>query len=311
MKTILHLAITFVVGLTCAIAQDLDSLHKSFMTKYDQINANRDAKVEALTEGYLGALDRLKKQLQTTGQLDLVLQAQNEIEVIGKDVWPPEELGEKATSELKTLRAKYVEAREKAHKDHATQLSEVVDKMEKLLATQIVDLTKAGKIEEAKLAQKMKEDLAKDAAITEVRRMINGQNAANLGEWINLWELEEKWNEKQVINGEVPKGHPELLLDKTQIEEMVYAHATSRFEYNLKTAVTQLRCGLWLPNKGNVIFIVKADGQEVLRKQISGPTKEVQQVDAKFKAAKQIEFITDMNGDYFFDWATWIRPQAK
>jgi hypothetical protein len=311
MKSIVSYVIMLFFGMTCAIAQDLDSLHKSFMTKYDQINGNRDAKVEALTEGYLGALDRLKKQLQTTGQLELVLQAQNEIDVIGKDVWPPEKLGEKATTELKTLRAKYVEAREKAHKEHATQLTDVVDKMDKLLGTQVVDLTKAGKIEDAKLAQKMKDDLAKDPAITAARDALQGGAQQNLGDWINLWELKPKWNERQLINGVEFGGHPELQLEPKQIEEMVYAHASSRFEYSFKQSVSQLRCGLWLPNGGDVIFIIKADGAEVYRKQITGPTKQIHQVEIEFKSAKKIEFITDKNGTENFDWSTWIKPQVK
>jgi hypothetical protein len=311
MKTIVRHALMFIVCMICAMAQDLDSLHRSFMTKYDQINTNRDAKVEALTEGYLSALDRLKKQLQTTGQLELVLQAQYEIDVMGKDVWPPEVLGENATSELKSLRMKYVEAREKVHKEHAVQLNEVVDKMDKLLATQIVDLTKAGKIEQAKLAQKMKDDLAKDAAILAARESLQVGDQQNLGQWINLWELKPKWNERQLINGVEFKGHPDLRLDAKQLEEIVYAHASSRFEYNFKQSVSQLRCGLWLPNSGDVIFIIKADGGEVFRKQISGPTKEVFPVDIQFKSAKNIEFITDKNGAENFDWSTWIKPQVK
>ncbi len=299
--------------MTCAIAQDLDNLHRSFMAKYDQINGNRDARIEALTEGYLVALDRLKKQLQTTGQLELVLQAQHEIDLIGKDVWPPEELGEKATAELKTLRSKYVDAREKALKEHATQLTEVVDKMEKLLATQIVDLTKAGKIEEAKLAQKMKEDLAKDEAIMTAREDLGKAGQPLLGEWINLWELKEKWTAKQIIFGVEfdQKAAPDLKLAEKYAKASKLAHATSSFEYDLDRKVTELKTGLWMHAPGNVLFIVRADGQEVLRKNIIGPTEKVEFVQSEFKPARKLEFITDMNGENTNDWSVWVMPQAK
>lgn len=313
MKALIRYGIVLLLCVTHLVAQDLDSLQRSFMTKYDQVNASRDAKVEVLIEGYLGALDRLKKQLQTTGQLELVLQAQHEIEVIGKDTWPPEELGEKATSELKTLRSKYVDAREKVHKDHATQLNDVFDKMEKLLTTQIVDLTKAGKIEDAKLAQKMKDDLGKNVALTEARRLIKGNASGGDEGWINLWEMKEKWTAVQIINGTefYKNDKPDLKLDKKRQAESIFAHASSTFEYNLDYKISKLRCGLWLPGTGDVTYIVKADGVEISRKNVVGPTTEVMLIEIDFKPAKKIEFITDMNGNIAMDWSTWVSPQVK
>lgn len=302
-----------VVCMTCAIAQDLDSLHRSFMTKYDQINGNRDAKVEALTEGYLAALDRLKKQLQTTGQLDLVLQAQNEIEEIGKDVWPPEKLGEKATNELKTLRAKYVEAREKAHKDHATQLSEVVDKMDKLLATQIIDLTKAGKIEEAKLAQKMKEDLAKDAAIAEAKSLLKLESTTTSGEWVKLWETKEKWITKEPRAWEDFKENfplPDLGVKNLERKEVIFAHASSTFSYQIPN-VSQIRTMIALIAPGDVTFSITADGKKVFTKALRGKSSKPEMIEITFAMSKTIDFITESNGDINSDQAIWIRPEAK
>jgi hypothetical protein len=315
MKKGIQSFILLLICVTQACAQDLEILHRSFMGKYDQINTNREVRVESLTEGYLGALDRLKKQLQTTGQLDLVLQVQSEIESVRKDTWPLERLGEKANADLKALRTKFQDARDQADKDHANQLVGIVDRMEKLLSTQIVDLTKLGRIEDAKLAQKMKDDLANDEAIAEARITIKNKTST-VGiqdDWLNLWEKKEIWKVKEPKAWEdFAKNYPlpELGIKELKRAEVIYAHASSAFSYQVGK-ISQIRCKIALLASGDVNFFILADGKKVFEKNLLGKSESPVDVDVKFPPATNIEFITDSNGVINSDQAIWIRLQAK
>lgn len=323
MKVLIRFCIMASLFVTCSLAQDLEGLHRSFMTKYDQINTNRDAKIETLTEGYLGALDRLKKQLQTTGQLELVLQAQNEIDLINKDIWPFEDLGDKAIADLKSLRAKYVESRLKVQKEHSTQLAEIVDKMEKLLATQIVDLTKAGKIEEAKLAQKMKDDLAKDAGIAEAKsEQAKNATETSLG-WVPLpYDSYEVKSQKSYYVGPLIGKRGKGVEDPLCIAEVKkYASddknvfmmiPNCEVEFTAKKSFTEFRGEVILTRvAGSASIQIIAAGKTIHKSDLKGGAEKAQSISCKFPSVNKITVICDDNGTNGNDSVGWVSMEVR
>lgn len=183
MKTLaLILAATFALTAPRAAAQSLDSLQKGFMEKYDALNQERDEKLDKLTTSYAAALKRLLQDLQKTGNLDAVLPARDELTAIesGKDELPT--LAPTSPPPLRSHRAKFLEARTTIHADHARALVALADRMNSLLATQEADLTKAGKLDDALAAKRMRETLANDPGIRQARELTPSANSFATGQ---------------------------------------------------------------------------------------------------------------------------------
>jgi hypothetical protein len=293
------------------------------MTKYDQLNTSRDAKVEAMTEGYLAALERLKKSMQTTGQLELVLQVQTEIDSIAKGEWPMEALAERATPDLKVLRTKYVDAREKAQKEHAVQLSEVVDKMGKLLTAQIVDLTKAGKIEDAKLAQKMKDDLGKDIAINEARKVV-GLSSSTVGvNWSSLsYDSYEVIKQDQYYVGPLIGKKGKGIEDPVCIAE-IKKYATSdknvfivipncEVEFTNQKPFTEFKGAVILTRAtGSASIKIKVAGKTIHKQLLKGGVDKAEVVNCKFSSTDKIILICEDEGSLGNDTVGWVSLDVR
>ena len=171
-----------------AESQELDTLHKAFMDKYDAINAIRDKKFETLSSGYIAALERLQKKLQSAGDLEPVLLVKDEISKINDNATPLEALPDKAPNELKKMRNTFLDESLKNQMEHAVALVGLSDIMQTLLKEKIKEMTKSDRLEDAQLANKMLETLSNDQAFQEAKNFIAGQNSAitNGGKWESI-----------------------------------------------------------------------------------------------------------------------------
>lgn len=323
MKALIQSSILFLLCMTNSFAQDLANLHTSFMSKYDQVNLSHDQKIETLTTGYLGALERLKKQLQNTGQLEFVLQVQSEIEIVGKENGNLEDLSEKAPPELKSLRTKFLEARDKMRKDRATQLCDAVDKMDKLLAAQITALTKAGEIEEAKLAQKMKEDLSKDVAITEARELLKESISSGALNWTMLsYDTYEIIKQdayyvgpligKKGKGAEDPLVISELKKYATEEKNVFVMVPNCEVEFVAKKAFSEFRGSVILTRAaGSASIKIVISGKIVKTMVLKGGLDKAEEVSCKFPATEKITLICDNDGTLGNDTVGWVSMAVR
>lgn len=166
------LAVVAVMLPATTLADTLGRLHKSFMERYDEANSKRDDQLKQLDGSYLAALQRQQDKAKTAGKLDAVLPWVGEIQAIKTGTSPLPDLAESAPNELKQMRAKHAESRDKITKSHAIAITSLADKMEQALKAQETELTKAGKIDEALAAKHMRESLAGDQAITSARDLL-------------------------------------------------------------------------------------------------------------------------------------------
>lgn len=298
--------------LASVAAQDLSVLHKSFIEKYDAINTKRDQKIEALSSGYIQALERLQKKLQANGDLEPVLLVQEEIECIKNAENPLPDLSEKSPVDLKKMRATFVDETEKNLKVHAEALVPLADKMQLLLTEQTKELTKAGKLDEAQVAKKMFDTLQADAALSEARNLLAKTTTA-IGGWVNLWEMREKWLIKEPKAWEDFQQYalPKFEVKDLKKKECIFAHATSSFEYQIDPRSTKVSCSVGLSDRGSVSFVILADDKEIYRKSFTGTMLKPQEIEASFANAKKLVFITESNGEIGADQAVWIRPRVK
>jgi hypothetical protein len=159
------LAVVAVMLPATTLADTLGRLHKSFMERYDEANSKRDDQLRQLDQSYLAALLRQQDKAKASGKLDAVLPWVGEIQSIKTGANPLPDLAEGAPGELKQMRAKHAESRDRIIKSHAIAITGLADKMEQALKSQESELTKAGKIDEALAAKHMRETLAGDQAI--------------------------------------------------------------------------------------------------------------------------------------------------
>lgn len=173
MKRILSHGLSMCVLMAAlAMGASLEDLHKSFMGHYDRVNAQRDEQLKKLDGSYLAALDRQLEKAKATGNLETVIPFNTEIRAVKNGTDPLPALAANGTSELKQMRDKYLDGRDKVVKEHAESVVALIDKMEKELKAQEVALTKEGKLDAALAAKSMRESLANDAGASAARAML-------------------------------------------------------------------------------------------------------------------------------------------
>ena len=169
MRIVIALLISFCAF--AATAQTVDPLRQSFDQRCEQAATARDKQLDQLTASYQTALERLLEKTKATGKLDSVLPIHQELEALKQAPVKLPTLPE-AASELRSLRAKYLDGRQQILKTHATTLGGLADKMEAALKTREAELTKAGKIAEAVAARETREGLALDSEVRAARDLL-------------------------------------------------------------------------------------------------------------------------------------------
>jgi hypothetical protein len=164
----------------------LTRFHETFMERYDEINQQLADAETSLADGYLKALNRLREKIQAEGIIEKVLPIRDEITAIENRVSPLPQIPATASSEFKQLRETYQKSLEAARKKHAAALVPLADKMIQLVNTESESLTKAGKLDEALVAQHMAKTLEEDPKITAARMLVAPPPGITTGPWLNL-----------------------------------------------------------------------------------------------------------------------------
>ena len=176
----LHSLIALAVMASVAMAAPFDDLQAAFKTHRATANSQRDEQLAKFDASYSGALERQLEKVKSTGKLETAIPFNEEIKAVkkGQDPLPP--LSPNATSELRNMRAKFMEGRDKILKDHAEVVVALIDKMEKELKAQEVALTKDGKLDEALAAKNMRDALTGDADTIAARELVkfSGQHGS-------------------------------------------------------------------------------------------------------------------------------------
>ncbi len=126
----------------------------------DVQTAHRDA-VAALDKGYSGALERALTTAAQAGQTDVALALREEKQHLEKGADVPAEDDEKTPDTLKALRKTYRSARAQRDLERIKNLQPLFDKYEQALASLTLELTKAGKLDDAVRVKVVREDIAR------------------------------------------------------------------------------------------------------------------------------------------------------
>lgn len=186
LSAFLHLSVSAFTQLSAA---DLGQLQTSFMARYDEANAERDASLKRLDGSYLAALKKLEDQLKGAGDLDRILPVRDEIEAVEANADALPDLPDKRPAQLSGMRNKFTGARDKVLMDHARELVSLVEKMEKVLSEQESRLTREGDVDGALAARKMSDTLEADAGIQNARKLLGragGDASAAAGDSVAL-----------------------------------------------------------------------------------------------------------------------------
>lgn len=324
MSRILHLICIGLVALSAAMAADLGQLQQSFMARYDEANAERDKNLKRLEASYLGALERHMDKVRGSGELERVILIRDEIEVIeaGKDPLPA--LPEGTSRDLESMRSKYVDARSKVLKSHAEALLALSSKMEEALKIEESRLTKAGRIEDALAAKRMRETLASDAGVSAARDRLGGGNGSpgpRLGEWLPL--LGQKMDvDDQGKNpvGKLSEIAPEDRvfwaqhfgdLDEADAAGILVSPSPCRIRFRCSQKVTKLRgkVALAVPN-GEATVRIKAGDAKILEKRLFAEDRS-DTFDLEFSADQTIEIEVDDNNHPGNDWIYWTNLEVR
>jgi hypothetical protein len=172
MSALSLIAIAAALLTAVSTAQSVDELQKNFTTKCDDLNADRDAKLEKLDAGYKVALKTLVDDTQKSGKLDAVLMIRDELTAIETGKTPLPALPANCPPSLRTLRTKYLEQLTKISQDHARELAGLANRMQTLLAGMETSLTKEGRIDDALAAKRLREKLATDTGIKDAQDLL-------------------------------------------------------------------------------------------------------------------------------------------
>ncbi len=294
------------------------------MARYDEANATRDAGLKRLETSYLGVLKRHMEKVKGSGDLSRVLPVRDEIEAVETGADPLPALPDTAGRDLKKMREKYAEARVKVRKTHAETLVDLADKMDEALKKTEADLTKAGKIDDALSAQRMRETLAEDRGISAARKLLDaggGEGGVRLGEWLPL--LEE--NMDVVNQGSEPVGRlSDLIRDLgdsvvkrlaggTGIEpaKVLVSPSPARVRFKPSQGVSRIRgrVALVVP-QGDVICRIFAGGEKQFEQRLNREGLS-DKFDLEFPPSRLIELEVDENGHTGNDRVIWTDLEVR
>lgn len=301
-----------------AVAADLGKLQQSFMARYDEANTKRDEGLKKLEASYLAALKRHLDKVKNSGRLEIVIPVRDEIEAVETAVDPLPKLPEKSDRELKDLRQKYVGAREAILETHAKTLVELAEKMEQALEKAEASLTKAGRIDEALAAKRMRETLGEDAGIQGARE--RGASPSILeGEWECLSKLQAVIIEKGESSVGWVEGDPQAKItdnSMAQIKKFAPKSAVfisvpnARVEFRSAREIREFRCKLVMGMNGDAQFRVYANGKLKKRVDLAGEGQD-REISVEFEPTKTLVLEVDNNGNTNMDCALWVNPMVR
>lgn len=320
MRTILHLLIGLALAMAVpASADTLAQLHKSFMERYDAANQSRDDQLKKLDASYLAALERQVEKNKATGKLDAVIPFFDEVQDVKTAKDPLPELPATAPAELKQMRAKHAEARDKILKSHAQAVSSLATKMETALKTQEAELTKAGKIDEALAAKHMRESLTSDKEVFSARKSLEGETVD--GGWQSLRkagmnvttqsQIPVQWMNEEIaarLPETIAKTVSEVVVDSDSVLQMV-PKASVRFSF--AKPVSSFKCDVFLGSpEGDATVNIIVGGEKIKSSELNKDSNRRTLI-IRFDPTKELMIEVDEKGHQHGDWVYLIDPVSR
>lgn len=139
-----------VFATVCGQAQDLKTLKVVYEKNSEEIRGGFQPKFDGLQQQYQKALEALKTGAQSQGDFKKTSAASDEIERFLKAKTLPASPNENAIPELKAFQSAYVKQYNRLETEMTAQLGALTTKYEQALGRLLIELTKAGKMGEAK-----------------------------------------------------------------------------------------------------------------------------------------------------------------
>ncbi|BCX48293.1 hypothetical protein HAHE_22010 [Haloferula helveola] len=304
-------------------AATLEELQASFMSRYDEANAKRDDQVRKLEGSYIGALERHMEKVKASGKLEEVIPVRDEIEALQNGTNPLPELPKNADPQLKSMRKKFTTAKESVMKSHAESLVDLFSKMEAALKAQEAELTKAGKIDDALAAKRMRETLMSDKGVEAARGLVGVDvdgGGGKLGEWQPLMEQRYKVildsNPALETLADLRKqgdtGPFWPYLQATPVEgDGLMGNAPWKASFDFRSPIKELQGQVTIMT-GHATATVRifADAGMVLEKTL-GPQNRVEEFKLRFDSARVISLEVIDDGSKAGDLVAWSDLEVK
>lgn len=300
-------------------ADEVEKLGESFEQRRAAVTTQRDEQLVKLETGYQAALNRHLEKVKASGKLEDVLILRDEIEAVkdGTDPLPP--LPATAGNEFKQLRKTYDESRARILKTHETSVADLAAKATEALKAKEVQLTKAGKIEQALEAKKLREAIEKEEGIADAKPGGKPDQEAGADGWISIKKAEVKViSESQLpvkwIDDEYRATLPESVAKNVDEEKagenslMTVAPAT--VQVNFKSFVTRFRCKAFLADEGDATFVISAGGKVVESFELKGAGKS-KDIDLRLPQTRELVLSVEINGIQHGDWGVWMNPEVR
>ena len=330
MKSLFHVLIltprflvAFVLfaGPLAAAEDELEQLQVAFEKRHGDANAKRDEQLAKLETGYMAALNRHIDKVKASGNLEDVLTLRDEVDAVKEGTDPLPALPATATQEFKQLRKTYEEARAVIEKSHASSVSDLATKMSEVLKAKEVQLTKAGKIDEALEARKIREALESDEGVGAARGRLADLAPAK-AEWISLvgaeWEIEfsESWYVGDALGlkgkGIYPEESKVLML---KVPDGGFPHfigvPKAKVVFKLPSKVTRFEAKVSMISFGDASLILHAGKKKVAEVRVDGQNAKELILKSEFEATNRLTLEFDPQGTSSGDWIGIFSPKVR
>jgi hypothetical protein len=328
MKSPFH-ALTFIPRLLGALVlfaaspavagEEVEQLQVAFEKRHGDANAKRDEQLAKLETGYMAALNRHIDKVKASGNLEDVLTLRDEVEAVKEGIDPLPALPATATQEFKQLRKTFEEARAGIEKAHSAALADLATKMIEVLKAKEVQLTKAGKIDEALDAKKLRESIGENKDFAAVIPTEKPGNEGGADGWISIKKAEMtvvsesqypvKWIDEKVR----PTLHPAVAKHVNAAgadENSLMMHAPATVKVTFKNYMTRFRCKALLAEEGDAKFLISAGGKVIESFELKGGGK-TKEIDVRLPQTRELVLSVEINGIQHGDWGVWMNPETR
>jgi hypothetical protein len=328
MKSPFH-ALTFIPRLLGALVlfaaspavagEEVEQLQVAFEKRHGDANAKRDEQLAKLETGYMAALNRHIDKVKASGNLEDVLTLRDEVEAVKEGIDPLPALPATATQEFKQLRKTFEEARAGIEKAHSAALADLATKMTELLKAKEIQFTKAGKIDEALDAKKLRASIEENKEFGAVMPTKKPGEEGGADGWISIKKAEmtivtESQLPVKWIDAELRATLPQVVaknMDAAGVDKnSLFTLPPAAVKFTFKNYVTRFRCKALLADEGDARFVISAGGKVVQSFDLKGAGK-TKEIDLRLPQTRELVLSVEINGIQHGDWGVWMNPETR
>jgi hypothetical protein len=312
-------ALFLFAGPLAAAEDEVEQLQTAFEKRHGEAKAKRDEQLDKLEAGYQAALNRHIDKVKASGNLEDVLTLRDEVDAVREGVDPLPALPATATQEFKQLRKTFEEARAGIEKAHTAALSDLATKMSEVLKAKEVQLTKAGKIDEALAAKKLRESIEKNEKFGAVMPAEKPGKDGGADGWISIKKAEmtvvsESQYPVKWIDAEVRATLSQAIAKHIDAagagEDSLMTVAPATVKVTSKNYMTRFRCKVLLAEEGDAKFLITAGGRVVESFELKGAGK-TKEIDVRLPQTRELVLSVEINGVQHGDWGVWMNPETR